>query len=916
MKKGLPLVLLFFLCVLSLQAQTPTVQDCAGAIPICQNSYSTTTGYTGTGNINDIPASDCPITCMSAGERNSVWYTFTVTSSGWYDFRITPYVGSDDYDWSLFNLGTDDCSGLQNTSLLPAYEISCNWSADGGITGANSISPNTGTDCWDASSIANNPSVWVSAGQTYYLNISNYTGYGAGHGYWLDMTHSTASIFDNVRPYMLNATTNGVCGTNQITVTMSENVLCSTVSAADFTVTGYTVTAVSGGSCAAGGSMENTFVLTVSPGLNSGNIPICINGSAGNITDLCGNATNPAAPANCRTLTLPTTTTHLSASQENICAGSTVTLTASGASGYNWSHGLGTAASVNVSPMTTTTYTVTGTSAGGCTSSNAVTITALGPNATASASSSYLCIPGVSTTLTATGGGTYHWSNGPTTAAQVVYPTASSTYIVTVTDAQSCTATASTTVGVANYGVLTPITETTCDPSAITFSTTPNVSGATSYTFTWYENPNALMNPCPSSSSGLSQVMQQTTPSQIVIAATDFNTYPVGNLTGGLNGWNENVSTTAAQLWSFGSIDGDICLNIRAASSGNFGEYPIADDCNKIAYFTGGLNCSGYIGIYLSFDWKCYGENGYDWGNVVYTTDLTGASGWTDVVPTRYNLQSTWQSVVNLDVTSALLNKTILLGFRWINDASVGTYPSFCVDNITLSGSRWTSTYDPPGTINTNHTYSCMVTANGGVCNGTSYMATNCSRVTTTCSTLPVDLLNFYGNIDGSVNVLHWVTASETNNDYFELQRSADGITFETIAVVDGAGNSNLVIDYETVDREPLPLAYYRLKQTDYDGAWEYSDIVILARTSTLDPDHFLLSPVPATDYINIGFNVAFPAVIPCGIFDVTGKRVLYQEFITNQGENTFTLDISSLSQGIYYVKLGENSPIVKKMIK
>ena len=188
------------LFTISAKAQTPTTQDCMGAIPVCLNTYNEYNGYTGVGAYSDIPVSSCPVTCMSAGERNSVWYTFTVQTTGWFDFRISPWVTSDDYDWALFNLTTDDCSALLNTSALPYLEVSCNWSADGGITGANSLSPTTGTDCWGSAATANNPQVWVVAGSTYYLNVSNYTGYGPGHGYQLDMTHGTATIFDNVPP--------------------------------------------------------------------------------------------------------------------------------------------------------------------------------------------------------------------------------------------------------------------------------------------------------------------------------------------------------------------------------------------------------------------------------------------------------------------------------------------------------------------------------------------------------------------------------------------------------------------------------------------------------------------------------------------------------------------------------------------
>lgn len=472
------LYLLIFILTQAVQAQ-PTVQDCLGAIPVCLNTYSQTNGYTGVGTVSDIPANNCPITCMTAGERNSVWYTFTVQNTGWFDFRIIPYIGSDDYDWALFNLTTDNCSSLSNTSLLPTLEVSCNWSADGGTTGANSLTPSTGSTCWDASAGANNPRVWVTVGSTYYLNISNYTGYGAGHGYQLDMTNGTAVIFDNVRPYLLPIA-NPACGTTSLSITMSENVLCSSVSASDFTIAGQTVTAVSGSTCAAGGTMENTYVLTLSPGLSPGTHTVCINGSAGHIADLCGNLTDPANPNNCRTITVPGVVTTVSASPTTVCAGVSTTLTAAGATSYSWSNGLGTGNPVTTSPATSTTYTVTGTN-GGCTSSASAAITvSAGPPVLISYSVNPICA-GSSTTLTASGATSYTWSGGlGTTAAISVSPATTTTYTVTGNTA-GCTA---STTFIVNVNPL-PNVSITASPNPICAGGSSTLTAAGGTTYSW-----------------------------------------------------------------------------------------------------------------------------------------------------------------------------------------------------------------------------------------------------------------------------------------------------------------------------------------------------------------------------------------------------------------------------------------------
>ena len=73
------------------------------------------------------------------------------------------------------------------------------------------------------------------------------------------------------------------------------------------------------------------------------------------------------------------------------------------------------------------------------------------------------------------------------------------------------------------------------------------------------------------------------------------------------------------------------------------------------------------------------------------------------------------------------------------------------------------------------------------------------------------------------------LTATEVNNDFFTVERTLDGITYEEILQMPGAGNSFSPITYIAYDNEPLPgTSYYRLKQTDYDGSYEYSPLVEL----------------------------------------------------------------------------------------
>ncbi|MEI6900849.1 MAG: hypothetical protein WCL00_13300, partial [Bacteroidota bacterium] len=97
----------------------PTVQDCAGAIPVCQPVYSTINSYTGHGNVYpEIRANGvCPL-CMD-GEKNDVFYIITVQTDGLLRFKLTPNNQTNDYDWELFNMTNAECADIYtNASLL------------------------------------------------------------------------------------------------------------------------------------------------------------------------------------------------------------------------------------------------------------------------------------------------------------------------------------------------------------------------------------------------------------------------------------------------------------------------------------------------------------------------------------------------------------------------------------------------------------------------------------------------------------------------------------------------------------------------------------------------------------------------------------------------------------------------------
>ncbi|HMT29224.1 MAG TPA: T9SS type A sorting domain-containing protein, partial [Bacteroidia bacterium] len=171
-------------------------------------------------------------------------------------------------------------------------------------------------------------------------------------------------------------------------------------------------------------------------------------------------------------------------------------------------------------------------------------------------------------------------------------------------------------------------------------------------------------------------------------------------------------------------------------------------------------------------------------------------------------------------------------------------------------------------------------------------------------SPLPVGLLYFNASPVNNETVLcSWETASEVNNDFFTIERSKDGNAFEEISKVDGAGNSNVVLNYSYTDEHPYSgISYYRLKQIDFDGKFSYSQVVAV-RINESD-EELLVYPNPATDYILISFMAAGKEEYSLKISDAAGRTVISKTGEMIRNINFIELDVSELSRGIYFMEI------------
>ena len=443
--------LLFFFIIIPfvVSSQTPTDQDCAGAIPICQNVYSETNSYSGTGGFaNEVNTA----TSCTDGEINDVWYTFTAQTTGNFSFVLTPNNTSgsgDDYDWTVFNLTNATCADIYSNAAL---EISCNsWgstTAFNGATGASTAHGGSGNHNGpgDTNGPEFNQDIPVVAGNIYVMMVSNWS--GSTYGYTIDFSSSTAQIFDNVPPHIESILSNIGCGATSITFEFSENILCSTIAACDLTLTGpggpYTITSITGASCASGGTQERVFTISVTPAISaSGSYSLNLDANACNsVTDLCGNvAPSGSLPFSVTAITSSVTTQTTTCGQTNGSA----SVTASGGSGnftYTWST-TPVQTGTTATNLGAGTYTVT-VNDGSCSSTaSAIVATSGGFSLLMSTIDENCSQSNGSASVSASGGSgsyTYLWSTTPAQTTPTASNLSAGTYTVTVDDG-SCTVT-------------------------------------------------------------------------------------------------------------------------------------------------------------------------------------------------------------------------------------------------------------------------------------------------------------------------------------------------------------------------------------------------------------------------------------------------------------------------------------------
>ncbi len=189
----------------------------------------------------------------------------------------------------------------------------------------------------------------------------------------------------------------------------------------------------------------------------------------------------------------------------------------------------------------------------------------------------------------------------------------------------------------------------------------------------------------------------------------------------------------------------------------------------------------------------------------------------------------------------------------------------------------------------------------------------------TECSTLPVELVQFGANCTERGVIISWITASEINNDYFVLERSGDLKKFTEVAKIQGAGFSSSNIYYSISDL-PIPEGdiYYRLRQVDFDGTTQVSDIIFVNCKEYFEgkPD-IKVYPNPFNNELNILLENFKDNTVFIEIFDETGKLLIKEKINIYNPVMLHKIDLNHLKPSVYMLRIiSEKHLFNNKIIK
>jgi hypothetical protein len=603
------------------------------------------------------------------------------------------------------------------------------------------------------------------------------------------------------------------------------------------------------------------------------------------------------------------------ASNDTICIGQSTSLSASCGGNCLWytqSSGgspIGTGIYTTPNLSSTTTYYV-GYSSGSCNSARTAVSVVIGPTLAApTATSSAVCDANIATTLTANCGNNCQWYTQSTGGTPVgggspfttIPPT--TTYYVENIDAYGCTSPRTqATVTVGNLAV-TANTSVNCPSGSQSL-----IASATGMTLV-----NASVQNSTPSGGAPNNGIDCTLPSDL-ICANNYDSLTIitpANVSNPMT--TSSIQSVYLHLFDIfmtggGAVGADAQLWLKSPA-GTFlllaDNRPYNSDFDSNTCYCPTFTYAGTDGLLSNMDGP-YDELNYlpDGGLLSFAGENPYVNGgvWTLylVDPDDWSQGSFgFLEIIDFEIVFGTYPPST---YSWTSSGTCGTLSSSSVSN---------PIYNPPS-ISGNYTCNYTVTVNNGGCTGT-------ASVNLGCNTLPVELLSYTGRNIPAGNHLNWITATETNNKYFTLERSTDGLSFSFIGKTDSRsvnGNSTTSLTYSFLDKDVKPgTYYYRLSQTDIDGTTRQNGTIAIHVKNKKEV--LSVVPNPTATVAEITYDCYAEENATLKVLDHAGNIIMVKGLNCSTGENKYLLDISAQPDGIYLITVSTNDEIYKaRLIK
>ncbi len=416
----------------------------------------------------------------------------------------------------------------------------------------------------------------------------------------------------------------------------------------------------------------------------------------------------------------------------------------------------------------------------------------------------------------------------------------------------------------------------------------------------------------------------------LAATGTDFANVPWQTITLDLSAYAGDPSVSITWLysdgggWNYGAgidnvsvdcVSGTPTTTVQTATNeGNIGEYAEHNlGPNQTVYFydqtTGGIMC------------KIENPTAWDYGCTRVEVDRAGSgvASFVNPDPNTFLHSKTFNVSPANDNPSGNYNITF-----YYTEAEVAGWESnisgYDRMNAFIHKTKGTRVQDVasgnPGNVDI-ESIQATVGGSTGVVTYTASFTTGFSGfgVGVSDSPLPVELLSIKGeNVNNNTNLLKWITATEINSDFFEIERSKDGESFEVIGKVDAQGQSTEEVEYAFNDKNVKGNSfYYRLRMVDLDGSYEYSSTVFIKLEKSLSLN---ISPNPGRDIFQITLTENSAENITYQILNLEGK--LIQSDNLNVEGGIFDLNLNNLASGVYIIQVSfENGKTLsEKLIK